>query len=83
MLNVDKPAVVGVPLIAPVVVFRVSPTGRVPVATDHVYGAPLPPDAVSVCAYDTLTTPPGRVCGEIVIGAATAFATHRLAIRNR
>jgi len=83
MLNVDMPAVVGVPLIAPVVVFSASPAGRVPVATDHVYGAPLPPDAVSVCEYDTLATPPGSVCGEIVIGAATAVATHTVAIRNR
>jgi hypothetical protein len=41
------PATVGVPLIAPVVLFRLRPDGRDPDVTPHVYGV-LPPDAESV-----------------------------------
>jgi hypothetical protein len=43
-LNVYWPAFVGVPLIAPVAAFRVSPGGRLPLATTKVYGE-VPPVA--------------------------------------
>src|SRR3989304_2056121 len=43
----DVPAIVGVPLITPVAVFRFNPAGRLPVAILHVYGV-LPPVARSV-----------------------------------
>ncbi len=82
MLNVDVPAVVGTPLITPVVVFSASAAGNVPVATDHVYPVPLPPEAISVWEYATLTTPAGSVAGEIATGAAAAVATQRQAKRN-
>jgi hypothetical protein len=44
----DVCAVVGIPPIAPVELLRLSPSGRLPEASDHVYGV-LPPVAVSVC----------------------------------
>ena len=47
------PAVVGVPIIAPVLAFRVSPPGRLPVL-EKVYGR-APPAAVSAEVYDTPT----------------------------
>jgi hypothetical protein len=34
MVKVDAPAVVGVPVMAPVLVFRLKPAGREPLATD-------------------------------------------------
>src|SRR3989304_489177 len=43
----DVPAAVGVPLITPVAVFRFNPAGRLPVATDQLYGV-LPPVADNV-----------------------------------
>ena len=35
-MNVDVPAVVGVPEIVPVLALRVNPAGRLPELTDHV-----------------------------------------------
>jgi hypothetical protein len=43
-VNVKVPAVVGVPVTAPVAVLSVNPAGSVPSEIDHVYGA-LPPKA--------------------------------------
>jgi len=57
-------AAVGVPVIAPVAAFSVSPAGSVPVVNDHVYGG-VPPPAVKVVLYGTPTSPLGR--GEFVI----------------
>jgi hypothetical protein len=42
------PGCVGVPVIAPVLASRVSPAGKLPLATDHVKGA-IPFCSVSVC----------------------------------
>src|SRR3972149_3381053 len=53
------PATVGVPLIAPVVLFRPRPDGREPDVNPHVYGV-LPPDAESVWLYAALTVPSGN-----------------------
>ncbi len=54
IVKFDVPAVVGVPLIAPVEAFRLSPPGRVPAETDQLYGA-IPPVAASVWLYDVPT----------------------------
>src|SRR4030067_826349 len=43
-VKIDIPAVVGVPLISPVALLSVTPTGSVPTVTVHVYGV-FPPDA--------------------------------------
>jgi hypothetical protein len=44
---VKSPAVVGIPVTAPVVEFRLKPGGRVPPDNDQVNGAvPLPEDSV-------------------------------------
>ena len=72
MVKFEVPAVVGIPEI--VVVFtmlevpNVRPSGRVPEATDHVYGA-VPPDSVRVCAYETLVVATGRDDGVMEVRA--------------
>jgi hypothetical protein len=43
----DVPAVVGVPVIAPVDAFNTRPAGNVPAARSHVYGV-VPPAATKV-----------------------------------
>jgi hypothetical protein len=55
-VNVDEPAVVGVPLIAPVLVSRDSPAGSDPLDTDQVNGA-VPPALVRLELYASPTTP--------------------------
>jgi hypothetical protein len=62
--------VVGVPLIRPVAVFRVSPAGSVPTVSAHVYGG-VPPVAASVWEYATPTCPSLRdaVVIDSVVGA--------------
>ncbi|MFZ0228271.1 MAG: hypothetical protein WAL41_15320, partial [Mycobacterium sp.] len=50
------PAVVGVPVIAPVLVFKLRPTGRLPALMLQVYG-PTPPDEASVWLYAVLAIP--------------------------
>ena len=62
------PAVVGVPVIAPVLALRLSPTGRGPGDNDHVYGA-VPPFAAAVCEYATLTSPSASEL-VVIVGAA-------------
>jgi hypothetical protein len=49
-LNGLPVAVVGVPPITPVDAFSVSPGGKEPEETAQVYGGPMPPVAVRVCA---------------------------------
>ena len=46
-VKVETAAMVGVPVMAPVLAFRVRPAGSEPVTTDHVRGA-VPPLAASV-----------------------------------
>jgi hypothetical protein len=55
-VNENGPAVVGVPVIAPVVGFNVRPGGRAPVATENVYG-PVPPVTVIWPLYAVPTVP--------------------------
>ena len=49
----------GVPVMAPVELFRVSPAGRVPLVSDQEYGV-FPPVAVSGALYAVPTWPFGR-----------------------
>ncbi len=63
------PAVVGVPVMAPLGA-KVSPAGGDPPVTDHVYGG-APPDAASVAEYEAPTTP--GASGEKVVIASAAF----------
>ena len=55
-LKEKGPAVVGVPVIAPVVVSSVRPAGRAPEAIANVYGA-VPPVTVIAELYGTPTVP--------------------------
>ena len=59
----------GVPLMAPVDAFKISPAGKVPLATAHVIG--VVPEAASVCEYAV----PARagVNGEVVVIDGAAF----------
>ena len=47
MVKGNVPAVVGVPVMAPVAGFRTSPGGNTPLVTENVYG-PVPPLADTV-----------------------------------
>jgi hypothetical protein len=66
------PAVVGVPLIAPVE-FSVRPAGRPLVAT-QMYGA-VPPVAVSLVLYELPTIAPGSVVEPVPRGVRLAETT--------
>ena len=63
----DVPAVVGVPVIAPVVAFKIKPTGSVPFSTAHIIG--VVPVAASLWLYALFTVPSGREAVVIVGGA--------------
>src|SRR5271163_3800121 len=54
-----------VPPIAPELV-RLSPPGKAPELTTQVNG-PTPPPCVSVAAYTALTSPVGRVTGDVMV----------------
>src|SRR5690242_16880505 len=54
----NEPTTPGVPEIVPVDAFKLTPDGRVPVATDQVR-VPEPPLAFSVVEYAVLNTPDG------------------------
>jgi len=58
-VKVLDPALVGVPEMLPPAESD-NPAGRVPLASDQVYGD-VPPDAASACEYLTPTTPLGRL----------------------
>ena len=64
------PAVVGVPVIAPVVVFSDSPVGNAPAVTAKV-DAPVPPVALTVWLYAVPTVAVGNDAGLTVIVAFT------------
>jgi len=66
----EVPAVLGWPPITPVAEFNERPFGKLPAYTAQVYD-PLPPLAVSVCAYVPLASPGGR--GEPVVMATGAL----------
>ena len=55
-VKLNAPAVVGVPVIAPVMGFRFSPGGNEPAVIENVYGG-VPPVAVSEEEYGTPTSP--------------------------
>ena len=75
-----EPAVVGVPLIAPLDEFRVKPVGRLPVDTVQLYGV-VPPVACKVAEYDAPTVPPANVEVEMErVGVAAATAMLRDAV---
>jgi hypothetical protein len=57
-VKLEVATVVGVPVIAPVAVFSVSPAGRVPTETDQAYGV-VPPVAARVWLYAVPTVPAG------------------------
>jgi hypothetical protein len=54
------PATVGVPLIAPVDVFKVNPVGSVPTVTLHTSGV-FPPEAFNVWLYNNPVVPSANV----------------------
>ena len=62
-------------LIAPVAAFSESPAGRLPAETLNVY-EPLPPVALTVCAYAAPSVPLGSVAGFTVIAALIVRCTH-------
>jgi hypothetical protein len=66
--KLDVAAVVGVPLITPVVAFNVTPVGRVPAVTANVF-APVPPVVDSVWLYAPPTVPPDKLTGLIATAA--------------
>jgi hypothetical protein len=72
IVNVDEPAVVGVPVMAPVPEPRLSPAGSDPENKDQVSGA-LPPIVSSVWEYPLPTIPPGNEFVLMENGASTAI----------
>jgi hypothetical protein len=71
MVKLAAVPVVGVPVIAPVVAFSVSPAGNEPTETLKVYGA-VPPLAVTVCEYAVPAIGAGSVVGATTtVGAFT------------
>lgn len=58
-VKLDVPRALGVPLITPAA-DKVRPAGRLPLATDQVYGA-TPPEALKVVEYGTNLVAVGRV----------------------
>ena len=56
MVKVNTPAVLGVPVIAPLAGFTVKPPGKVPALTEYVYGL-VPPAALQLPEYGVPTTP--------------------------
>ena len=68
------PAVVGVPLITPVLGSSCSPAGRLPLATDHVYGS-VPPVAWKFALYGTPTIPEGSGVGVVIANEEMIIVT--------
>ena len=69
-VKVELPAAVGVPLILPVSLFRLRPSGRAPIML-HVMG--VVPVAVRIWLYASPTLPSGRL-DVVMLGAAAAFS---------
>ncbi len=76
-MNVEDPAVDGVPEITPVEAASVKPAGSEPVDTTNVYEA-LPPVTLIVVLNVWLTTPLPRDVVEIASGAGAAAPTTML-----
>jgi hypothetical protein len=67
-VNPKEPPFTGVPLMVPEEL-GVSPPGRLPEVTDHVYGG-VPPEAARACEYGVPTVPAGS--DDVVIPKAGA-----------
>ena len=67
-MKLNEPVALGVPLNEPLNE-RVSPPGKDPEATDHVYGD-VPPSALNVWEYDAPTVPAGSGEPVVIVGAA-------------
>lgn len=65
------PVIVGVPVIAPLLAFRLKPVGKLPTVTVYDNG-PVPPVATTVWLYPVFKTPPLRVA---VLTLTTALIT--------
>src|SRR4051794_8742307 len=71
MVNVNVPAVVGVPVIAPEPPLRTSPVGSAPLEMVNVYGA-VPPEPETVWLYAVPKLPFGSVAGlTVMMGQAS------------
>ena len=60
-------AVVGVPLITPVLEFRLNPDGKLPDVMDQLYGV-LPPVACKIWLYAVPTIPEGNGLFVVIVG---------------
>ena len=76
--TVKLPLAVGVPLMAPVVVFSVRPAGRVPLDTEKVYGE-TPPVTVMAGLLKAAPTSPEVVAGQLSEGPPEMVNEHVLA----
>lgn len=70
-MNVDVPAVIGVPVMAPVLALIERPAGRLPTLMVNVSGA-NPPVAETVWLYAVPTVPPGNEV-VVMLGAPAGF----------
>ena len=78
--KVNAPAALGVPAIAPVAVFNVSPVGNVPLGA-YVYG-PVPPDAVTAWLYASPCVQFGKLAGftfSVTAPTVNEYATEAVA----
>src|SRR5512144_1166893 len=64
------PALVAVPVTAPLDPFRLRPAGKAPADTAYVID-PVPPEAVTLCAYATPCVVAGKDTGLILMRALT------------
>ena len=80
-VNVDVPAVVGIPLITPVLAFSVRPPGKLPALTLHVIEAV--PVAARVWLYAVPTVPSGRLVVVMVGAVALGFVFTLIAVPSR
>lgn len=71
-VKLDTPAVVGVPVIAPVLLLRLKPAGKLPEVVEYVR-APAPPVTAMLWLYAVPTTPAGSVVVVIAGGALTVM----------
>ena len=76
------PAVVGVPVIAPVALERARPGGKAPAASDQAYGV-FPPDASTVCEYACPTVPAGRLAVVTWSGSRTSIVSPWVSVWRR
>ena len=72
------PAVGGVPVIAPVAVFRVNPAGNDPAVIAHVYGE-VPPVTATLCEYAVDTVPGVRGVAVMMVKGAGLIASENAA----